>query len=505
MRCSRRGFADSVGGIVHDCAVAGHGAAGAQHAASHTDQPEYTAIDRNLGHLRTHPGHKFARLLAATLFAVPLLGQLQTRTEVLQLSLKQAVDLALAPEGNTRVRLALEDIKQAEARSEETRAALLPDLESYVQYQNETNNIKAFGFNFASLLPPVFSNLRFPSLLGPFNLFDARASIQQSVFDFSSLRRYQASKVGIEAIKAENEGTRDQVTDQVARSYLSALRAQASLDTARANVELSEALLRLAQSEKNAGTGTGIEITRAQVQLANDRQLELVAENDLDRSRLQLLKVVGLRLDNPVQLTGRLEYTPLETTDVAQALATARAHRAELKAQQRREENARLNYSATKMERLPTVSAFANYGDLGSAVTDALPTRSIGVTLRVPLFDGGRRDARRAESASQYRQEEIRMTDVQDQVELEVRTALDGLRSADAQVRTAEEGLRLSENELAQAERRYRAGVTTGVEVTDAQTRLARARDNRINALYNYNLARIDLGTATGTIQNMIQ
>ncbi len=90
-------------------------------------------------------------------------------------------------------------------------------------------------------------------------------------------------------------------------------------------------------------------------------------------------------------------------------------------------------------------------------------------------------------------------------MELDVRLALDELHSADAQVKTAEEGLKLAENEVAQAERRYRAGVTNSIEVTDAQTRLARARDNRVNALYNYNLARIDLGTAMGTIYSLIQ
>ena len=58
----------------------------------------------------------------------------------------------------------------------------------------------------------------------------------------------------------------------------------------------------------------------------------------------------------------------------------------------------------------------------------------------------------------------------------------------------------LAENELAQARRRYQGGVTNSLEVTDAQTRLDRARDNQIAALYNYNLARIELATATGTI-----
>ena len=54
--------------------------------------------------------------------------------------------------------------------------------------------------------------------------------------------------------------------------------------------------------------------------------------------------------------------------------------------------------------------------------------------------------------------------------------------------------------ELAQARRRYEAGVTNSIEVTDAQTRLDRARDNQVAALYSYNVARIDLSTAMGTI-----
>jgi outer membrane protein TolC len=432
----------------------------------------------------------------------PLFAQFQNRPPVLQLSLKKAIEIALAPEGSTRVKLAEEALKQAAARADQARAALLPDFEGYIQDQNETNNLKAFGFQFPNVPIPGFT---IPTFVGPFNVFDVRASVNQTVFDFSTIRRYQASKVAVQATKADNEGTRNQVTDQVARVYLAGLEAQANLETARANVELSEALLKLAQSQKEAGTGTGIEITRAQVQLANDRQRLLVVENDVDRSHLLLLKVLGLKLDNPVELMDQLTYVATENTDEAQELATAQQNRAELKAQERREENAKLTFSATKLERLPSLSAFGNYGDLGSAINNSVPTRTIGATLRIPIFDGGRRDARRVETASQYREQRIRSADLRDQVELDVRVALDSLRSADAQVKAAEEGLTLAQNELAQAERRYKAGVTNSIEVTDAQTRLARARDNRVNALYNYNLARIDLGTATGTIQIMIQ
>jgi outer membrane protein TolC len=125
--------------------------------------------------------------------------------------------------------------------------------------------------------------------------------------------------------------------------------------------------------------------------------------------------------------------------------------------------------------------------------------------VRVPVFDGGRRDARRAESQSAYRQEQIRTRDLRDQIELEIRVALDALASADEQVKVAAEGLKLADNELAQSQRRYAAGVSTSIEVTDAQTRLERARDNHISALFGHNLARIDLAVAQGTVDDIIR
>jgi outer membrane protein TolC len=134
----------------------------------------------------------------------------------------------------------------------------------------------------------------------------------------------------------------------------------------------------------------------------------------------------------------------------------------------------------------------------------AQPTYLYGVSVKVPIFDGGRRDARRGESLSQYRQEQTRTRDVKEQVELDVRLAFDSIRSAAEEVSAAREGVQLAEQELAQARRRYQAGVTNSIEVTDAQTRLDRARDNQIAALYDYNLARIDLATATGRIREFV-
>jgi len=429
------------------------------------------------------------------LFIFLISATLGVAQNTLPLSLKRAVEIALTPEGSPRVALAEESIRQAQTRVAEAKSAFLPDLEASVQDRNQTTNLHTFGLNFPTI--PGFS---FPSVVGPFTVFDARATAQQSVFDFSNIRKYQASRASLGATRSDSDATRNQVSDQVAKAYLACLRADAALETARADVELSEALLKLAREQQRAGTGTGIEVTRAQVQLANGRQRLIVVENDRRRTALQLLKTVGLRLDLQIEFTDKLTFQPADVAGLEASLEKARKERAELKAQQQREETARLNYGSVKAERLPSVGAFADYGSIGNEIVGAQPTHTYGISLKVPVFDGGRRDARREESLSQYRQERVRRRDLEDQIELEVRLALNSLRAAANEVETAREGLALAENEVTQAQRRYQAGVTNSIEVTDAQTRLDRARENQIAALYDYNLARLDLATATGTI-----
>lgn len=440
-----------------------------------------------------------------TAYILLLAARLTLGAGPLQLSLKRAVEVAVSPEGSARIQLASEALKQAQARSLESRAALLPNVDAAFSDQSRTQNLAALGFNpslFSSIPIPNFS---FPTFVGPFTTVDARVTGSQNVFDFSTIRRYQASKVGISAARSDVDATGEQVAAQVARAYLAAVKADADVESAQADVTLSEAVLKQSENQKEAGTGTGIEITRAKVQLANDRQRLLVAQNARHGGHLQLLRAMSLRLDTELELTDKLQYVPVDAVTLDAAKSQALKERPDLKAQQEREANARLSASATRLERMPSVAAFGDYGSNGTALNNSVPTRTVGVQVRVPLFDGGRRDARREESVSQYRSETVRTNDLKEQIELDVRLALDGLQSADDQVKVAREGLELANNELTQARRRYDAGVAIGVEVTDAQTRLERARDNQTAALYNYNLARLDLAQAMGRVRSSVQ
>ncbi len=479
--------------------------------------------------------HRYLLILSLTVPFAGWAGEAAPERGPLRLSLKRAVELALSPEGNTYIQLSGESLRQAKSRTAEARSAFLPDIEAQAGQTTAMRSLAALGLDLAasdtllgaaknpppctasplvcsvltSAEAPLLTDIadKIPRVVGPFNSVDIRTRATQSVLDFSNIRRYQSSRAAFRATKNDLTNTQDAVSATVAKAYLTALRADADVEAYQANVAMAEAVLKQSENQKTAGTGTGIEVTRAKVQLSNEKQHLLMVQNERTKAYLQLLRAMGLNLASELELTDKLTFQPVDAITVEEAKAQALKTRPDIKAQEERESAARLNASSVASERLPSLFAFADYGTTGvnGTTVSLLPTRDYGFGLRVPIFDGGRRDARRAETASQFRQERVRSNDLREQVELEIRTALDSLRSADEQLKVAEEGLTLADSELTQARRRYSAGFASNLEVTDAQTRLERARDNRIDALYGYNIARIDLGRAMGNVQRMIQ
>src|SRR6185369_13504674 len=142
----------------------------------------------------------------------------------LPLSLKRAVELATSPEGNTNIRLSGEGLKQAESRSAQARAALLPSVESQFSDQSRTSNLAALGVGLGFVIP--IPGFQFPTFVGPFTTMDARVTGSQSVFDFASIRRFQASKSGVAVARSDVDSTAEQVASVVARAYLAALKAK---------------------------------------------------------------------------------------------------------------------------------------------------------------------------------------------------------------------------------------------------------------------------------------
>jgi outer membrane protein TolC len=139
---------------------------------------------------------------------------------------------------------------------------------------------------------------------------------------------------------------------------------------------------------------------------------------------------MGLDLSIPVMLTSKLEYKPSESLRPETLVERAETGRTELKAQKQRETVAKMNVAAVTAERLPSVSAFGDVGAFGQPQIGLEQTHTVGFTLAIPLWDSGRRKARRQETSSLLVTEQLKTKDLEQQVELEVRTALNNLYSA---------------------------------------------------------------------------
>ena len=122
----------------------------------------------------------------------------------------------------------------------------------------------------------------------------------------------------------------------------------------------------------------------------------------------------------------------------------------------------------------------------------------MAIQLNVPIFNGGLTRGRIAVAASRQRQAELELDSIRRQVEEDVRLAFANLRTAEAQVRAADESVRLAERELEMARDRFQAGVGDNLEVVNAQTALANAREAQVTALAVYNAARLNLASALG-------
>ena len=418
----------------------------------------------------------------------------------IKLSLKRAIEIATTPEGNTQIQLATEGVHLATARADRLHKDLMPDFAGYASFKNNALNLASVGLPAGAQLGGV----KLSDFAGSYNLIESRVSLNQKVLDLSLRQRIRASRGGIEVAQAEVETTKSQIAGQVAKFYLWASRLDVKVDTAQANLSLAETLLKSTQDRQTAGTGLAVETARAGVQVANARMELLVAESDRLLTHLTLLKAMNLDLDSSLDLTDRMNIPKIAVTSAEQAMEEAMKNRADYRAQLQREENARMTYHATELERMPSIQGLAEYGTSGAGIPSLRPTHSVGVSLKVPLADSGRRKAEMAENIVTVRQEEIRTKDLQHQIEMDIKLALGALRNAQKQVETAQEGVNLAETELAHARQRYDEGVANSIEITDAQNRIERARDNSTDALYNLNAANIDLLVATGKIMELV-
>ena len=417
-------------------------------------------------------------------------GAAKTSPAPAQLSLADAIQLAL--QNNLATLSAQEQRHEANGFVQQARSALLPNISAATYQANLTLNLAALGFQ-GSTFPGI------STFIGPFNNFDARARLVQNIFDLSAIRNYQSSREGVRIAEFRQRLAREQVSEATALTYLETLRTDRNVSAAQANVTLAEALFKLAQDQRNAGVATGVDVTRAETRLAQERVDLAQAQTIAEQARLNLQRVIGVPLSSTFVLTDQLTFTAEPLPQATTAVSEALSRRAEVLISEAQVSMFNFERKAVADEYLPSLQFVGDYGVSGITPTDtALPTRRVAVQLNVPIFNGGLTRGKLTVATGREHEAELQLGNVRGQVEQDVRLALSTLRTTVERVRAADEAMRLAERELEMSRDRFRAGVADNLEVISAQASLANARAAQVQALAAYNAARLNLAAALG-------
>ena len=423
-----------------------------------------------------------AVVATSALLAVALPAQ-QTAA---RLTLADAIEKGL--KANLGVLLAQGRVDEAQAtRLRALAASRLPRMSAEAYGNLHSTDLRAQGLSFKGV----------PEVAGPLANYDFRVAVQQNVIDLVSTRTLRATERGIDVSKMDERDARDTVVRTVAAIYLNAESAAARARSAQSRVGDGETLLKLARDKHDAGTATGVDVLRAQVQLANDRQALLVAENQQRIAVIELERTIGVDPGTPVELAETLDYRPLEQPQIETAKAEAIAGRADYLSLAAEREQLRAQQQASHARFYPKFSLSGNVGEIGRTFGDMRATGAIQGQIDITLFDRDR-EGEAAVLASRIRRIDDQIADLRRGIDQDLREALLNLDSAAQQVDVARQGEELARRELEMARDRFQAGTANNVEVVTAQDELARAEENAILAVSSHMDAKFALARAVG-------
>ena len=427
----------------------------------------------------------------------PFLGgvpESERSAQPLQLSIGDAIRRAL--EHNLGVLEAGERVGIARSARWAALSELLPHIDGSVSESRRKTNLEAFGFPLRG---------EFPRVVGPFNVFDARLFVSQALVDLAAINDHRAEAHNVAAARHDYRSARDTVVLVAANLYLQSLAAAARADTARAQLETAQALLGQAQDLRQSGIVAGLDVVRAEVRLAADRQRATAARNDYEKTKLQLARVIGLPIGQEFTLSDDLPEVPVPELSLQDALALAYRDRPDFLAAQERVSAAEAEVNAVRADALPSVHVNADYGAIGLTPGSALPTFSLTAAVTVPIFEGGRLQGRRLEADARLRQRRAEFDDLRAEIYYDVRTAFLDLQATGEELQTATRARELAAQQLEQSRDRFAAGVANNIEVVQAQEAVTLANEQYIAARYGFNVAKALLARSLGTAESAVE
>jgi outer membrane protein TolC len=425
---------------------------------------------------------------ALALLLLPFMAHAGTMT------LEDCVSKAL--EANPSVLDAGEMQSQATSGVKEARSGYLPNLSlsgSY-NFMEETQTV------------------RFPGPGGQtqeFNLdftrdYDFQLSASQPLYTGGRVASsYRIAQRSLEVMETDLRRVKNEVALQVVEAFYGLLLAREAVGVAEQAVGTAEEFLRVVKARYNTGEASSFEVMRAEVEVSNLKPVLISARNGVALSELALKKVMGVGQDTEIDFAGVFEDPAFEIP-LEQAIATGLRTRPEIAMVGFQKQIAEESLGLAKSGRLPSLSLAVNYDILTDDITfdsDKTEDTYAGyLVMSLPIFDGLRTKARISKAMSELRRTDIARRNLEDAIELEVRAAFLEIEAADERLRSQEKNVEMAEEGLEIANERYLQGYATNLEVLDSQLALNTARQNRLQAVHDLNLAIAKMKKAMGIL-----
>ncbi|HEX4350909.1 MAG TPA: TolC family protein [Verrucomicrobiae bacterium] len=373
----------------------------------------------------------------------------------------------------------------------ETRAGYFPTINLYgtaVGVNQEGTRILAGGLNNPSVYDRAAGGLQ----------------VSQLITDFGHTANLTASsKLQAQAQDQNLEETREQVLLQVDSGYFTALGAQAVLHVAQQTLATRQLLGDQVAALATNALRSQLDVSFAQVQLQQARLLIEKAQNDADAAMATLSTALGFREFREFQLVEQPSPTnAAATNDVSDLVQSALSHRPELLSLRDQRDAALRFAKAQRDARLPVIQAVGVAGD--APIRDnALPNdyAAGGLQLTLPLFAGGLYTARQHEAELRAQSDTEQMRSLEDNIIRDVRIGWLNLNNAQQQLQTTEELVRNAGEAFELAQARYKNGISSIVELSEAQLNLTSAQIANVGARYNVLIQQANLNYQTGGLR----
>ncbi|HTR40078.1 MAG TPA: TolC family protein [Pseudomonadales bacterium] len=327
--------------------------------------------------------------------------------------------------------------------------------------------------------------------------------VSQLITDFGRTANLAASSK--DQAKAQGQSanaTREQVLLGVDVSYFSAIEAQAVLRVAQQTFDTRQTLLGQITALATNKLRSELDVSFARVEVQQARLIVERAQNDSDAAMATLSAALGYSEFHPFQLIDRAPATNSVTADVDSLVQTALSHRPELLSLRYDRDAASRFAKSQRDARLPTVNAVGMAGTAAWRDPELPPNYAVGgVQLSLPIFAGGYYVARQREAELKAEADDEMLRNVENNVIRDVRIAWLNVSDALEQLKTTEELAENAAESFTLAQARYKSGLSSIVELSDAQLNLTSAQISEANARYNILIQQANLNYQTGLIQ----